>query len=359
MTLPSKLPAIAALFCLFPGLSAAQSGQITGNLDGESLSFTVSNGAGGMPGLLFEPYAGRDYAALGVMASALEETADGISGVMVFFDFETDEEMPAQDLTPEMAAFAEVMVVEKWENGAANPSRLWLAEMDRFDLFEIDEMSLEGDAGRLTGRITSRRFCLHDMTSGEPEAVRRDGAMICKPGVVNFALASEGATTPPPPQPLQLEVMGRVTGMVGNDSYEWITILPADGAPSVTLERSGGFDLLTLQAHFPASADFLRADVLSVTIAGDTVTGEIPREGTLPVELSFFTGEPGVYYSAQDGEGEMVAEYINFYVEDGKGEISMNLEGRICRVENSELVADDCKAFEARVATDLLVVEDS
>lgn len=357
MTFPFRLSAAIALLGLFPGLSAAQSGQITGNLDGMPLGFSVSDGVGGMPGLLFEPHTGQGYAELGVMAAALEQTADGIAGVMIFIDFETEEDLSTQALTPDMAQFAEVMVVETWDSAAEMPERVWLAEMDRFALFEIDEISLEGDSGQLAGRITSRRFCLHDMTGGEPVAIRRDGAMICKPGAVHFALASDAAATPPAPEPLQMEVMGRITGMVGYDSYEWITILPAGGAPTVTLDRSSGSDLLTLQAHYPASADFMRADVLSVTIAGDTATGEIPNEGSLPVELAFFTGEPGVYYSAQDGEGEMMADYINFYEEDGKGEIAMTLEGRICRVENAALVADDCKAFEARVATELVLVE--
>lgn len=355
MTFPFKLSVSVALLSLLPGLSMAQTGQMTGNLDGAPLDFAVSDGVGGMPGLLFEAHEGRGYSELGVMASALAETADGLTGIILFMDFETEPGMAVENLTADMADYAEVMVIEEWNSGAENPGKVWLAGRDRFSMFEIDQISLQDENAILAGRMASPRFCLHDMSSGEPEPVRRDGAMICKPGAVNFALATDDAMTPPPPQPMQMEVLGRATGMVGVDSYEWVTFQPQSGAPTVTLERLGGGDILRLQAHNPASANFLRADVLSVTLVGDTATGDIPSEGSLPVELAFFTGESGSFYSAQDGEGGMTAEIINFYAEDGQSEITMNLEGRVCRVERFELVAGDCKAFEAQIATQVIL----
>ncbi|MFU8883562.1 MAG: hypothetical protein ACNA7Q_14450 [Rhodobacterales bacterium] len=358
MTFQFKLPVIATLLSLLPGLSLAQTGQMTGNLDGAALDFAVSDGVGGLPGLFFEVHEGRGYAELGVMASALEETVDGITGVVLFMDFETEPGLAIENLTADMVDYAEVMVIEEWQTGAENPAMVWIAGNERFASFEIDEISLQDESGVLAGRIASRRFCLHDMSSGEAQPLRRDGAMICKPGAVHFALATDDAMTPPPPQPMQMEVLGRATGMLGVDSYEWVTFQPQTGAPTVTLERLGGSDILRLQAHNPASANFLGADVLSVTLVGDTATGDIPSEGTISAELAFFTGEAGIFYSAQDGEGEMTAQIINFYAEDGQSEITMNLEGRVCRVEGFELVAGDCKAFEARIATQVVLAHD-
>lgn len=347
-------PFLAILgFALSPSYGLAQSAQVTGNLDGETLDFSMSGTVGGMPPLFLETYTDGGTSELEIIAGAIVETEGGLDGVMLFLGLETDDASQSIEPTSDMAYFAEAMIVDEWAPGAPFPETVWMAELDRFAVFEIDTLSIEGDAGTLTGRITSDRFCLHSFSGDEPVAVRRDGAMICKPGAVNFAMSSDGATVPPPPSPMEVEVLGRATGMIGYDSYEWITFLPAGAEPTATIDQIGGLELLRIQAHNPASGDFLRDDVLTVTVAADPATGEIPSRGMVPVELSFFTGEQGSHYTSQVDSAGVTADILSFYVDGDMGEIDMVLDGRICLVEGLETVPDDCKAFEAQIATEI------
>ncbi len=355
--MPSVLHYLLAILVFFglPSTGAAQTGQITGNLEGAALNFEVSNGVGGMPGVFFDPYDDPDYSGVSVIFSALEDSGEAISGVMAFVDFETEGALDLGEMTSENVADAVVMIVDEWQSGAVNPNTIWMAEADRFESLEITRLELSGDTGAIAGRIASQRFCLHDMSGGDPVAIRRDGAMICKPGAVDFAVASDGATVAPPRQPIAYEVLGRITGTVGLESHEWITILPEGGEATATLQPSGtGLDILRLQGHSPTSADFLRADVLSITVVGDVATGSVPSEGTVPVELAFFPGEPGVLYTSQEGEGGVTASMRQLYLEGDRGEAAMYLDGRICRVEDFEPVPGDCRSFEAEVRTEVI-----
>ncbi|MCM2562215.1 hypothetical protein M8756_08610 [Lutimaribacter sp. EGI FJ00015] len=332
----------------------AQTGQVTGTLEGEPLDFTVSDGVGGMPGLFYETYGGSGYSGLGIIASALEQSDDSIDGVMLFMDFESEGSVSPADMTADMVADAVIMVVEAWDAGSQNPERVWLAELDGFQSLEIDRLDLGGDAGALSGRIASDSFCLQDMSSGDPEPIVQDNAEICRAGTVNFTMVSGDATTAPPEQPMQIEELGRVTGMIGRDTYEWITFL-ADGAQATaSIDRAGVFDMLNIQAHSSDSDDFLRADILTVTVAGDFATGEIINDGTVPVNVSFFPDGIGSHYTSEIDGGEVSASVSSFTHDSDQGEIEMSLEGRLCRVEDFAPVEGDCKTFELEVMTKLL-----
>lgn len=349
-------PALAiASLCLFPSFAHAQSSaQVTGNLDGEVLDFSMTNAVGGMPALYLETYTDGDTPEVEVIAGAIEETQEGLDGVMLFLGLAAGPDSVANLPSSDMAYFAEAMVVDEWTPGAPFPETVWLAELDGFEIFEIDTLSFADEAGALSGRITSDRFCLHSFTGDEPIAVRRDGEMICKPGAVTFAMSTDGAATPPPPPPMEVEVLGRATGMVGRDSYDWITFLAPGAEPTATIDQDGAIDLLRLQAHDPASDNFLRDNLLSVTIMGDLETGKIPDGGTVPVELSFFTDEPGVFYSSEDGDGGVTANVLSFHVDGDLGEVDMVLEGQICKIDGFELVSDDCTSIEAQIATEII-----
>lgn len=354
MNFKLKIPATVLALALFPGLAWAQSGQVTGTLDGELLEFTGSDGVGAMPALFFETHGDSGYSGLRIIASVLEQSGDSIDGVMLFMDLESESSLSPGDMTADMVADAVIMVVDEWDAGAQNPERVWLAERDAFQSLRIDQLDPEGDAGALSGSITSDSFCLQDMTGGDPVPILQDDAEICRTGTVDFTMASGVATEEPPTPPMQVEVLGRVTGTIGSDSYDGITFL-ADGAEATAnIERGGAFDMVRIQAHSPESSDFLRSDILTVNFATDPATGEIVTDSNDAVNVSFFPDGIGSHYASDVGDGAVRATVSDFTLDGENGEIALSVEGQFCRVEDFVEVEGDCKAFDLEIATEVL-----
>lgn len=349
-----KTPATILALALFPSLGWAQSGQVTGTLDGQPLDFTMSEGIGGMPGLFYETYRYSGLFGVGIIASALEQSGNSIDGVMIFMDLESENASSPRDVTSDMLVDAAIMVVDEWDAGSQNPGRVWLAELDAFQRLEIDQLDLEGDTGAFSGSIMSDSFCLQDMSRGDPEPILQGNAEICKPGTVRFTMTTEAATEMPPAPPMQVDVLGRVTGTIGSDSYDGITFL-ADGAEATAnIERGGAFDMVRIQAHSPESSDFLRSDILTVNFATDPATGEIVTDSNDAVNVSFFPDGIGSHYASDVGDGAVRATVSDFTLDGENGEIALSVEGQFCRVENLVAVEGDCKEFDLEIATEVL-----
>lgn len=354
-----KIPATVLALVLFPGLALAQSGQVTGTLDGQPLDFTASDGVGGMPTLFYETYGGSGYSGLGIIASALEQSGDSINGVMIFMDFESESSFSPSDVTLDMVVDTVIMVVDAWDAGSQNPERVWLAKLDGFQSLGIDQLDLEGDAGALSGRITSDSFCLHDMSRGDPPVpIVQDDAAICQTGTVDFTMASDTTKAAPPEQPMEVDVLGQMTGAVGDAAYDWITFVANGVQPTATFDGSGALDMISLQAHSPESADFLRDDILSIDIAAEVATGRIVEGESLSAGVHFFPAGREAYYTTDSGAAQVTATIIGFSHRNGQSEIAMTLEGQICRIEGLTEVPNDCKSFAAEGVTELVDAPD-
>jgi len=341
----------AAGLCLaLPFAAQAETGRVAGNLDGASVDFALGENASGLPPMMVEIYAGSGFTELSLQLFALQDTANGLGGVMVMLGFEDESGLEAGDFTAEMLVDGVVMVVEDWPEGSANPAQVWLAELDSADEFSVDALAMDQEPPRVAGRMASRRFCLHDFTSGDPEPLRRDGAMICKSGAIAFdAAISPGEAAP---APVEVEVLGRAEGMIGYDSYDWITIQPQGSGQATARISAGpaGGQSLQLQAHSPASSDFLRRDVLTIAVHDSDALAE---RTPLPGEVSFFIDYLQDFYTSSVGEGEATVTLRNLYLDGVESEVELIAEGRLCRIEGTTPVDGDCKSFEIRLQTEL------
>ncbi len=341
---------VAGICLALPFAALAETGRVAGNLDGASVDFALDENTAGLPPMMVDIYTHSDFTELSVQLFALQGTADGLSGVMVMLGFEDDSVQEAGDFTPDMLADGVVMVVEDWPDGSSNPAQVWLAELDSADAFSVETLAMDQDPPRVAGRIASRRFCLHDFTSGDPVPLRRDGAMICKSGAIAFdAAISPGEAAP---APVEVEVLGRATGMIGYDSYDWITIQPQDGGQATARISEGpaGGQRLQLQAHSPASNDFLRRDVLTIAVHDSAALQEHVQ---LSGDVSFFVDHLQDFYTSSVDEGAATITLRNLYLDGVESEVELIAEGRLCRIRGNTPVDGDCKTFEIQLQTEL------
>lgn len=331
----------------------ALTGQVTGHLDGEGLDVMLADGVNGLPAVQLDSFSEDGFSMANVGLFALEVQGDETRGALLFLTFEAE-----GDLTPDTLVDAVVMVAGSWTTGAESPEQVWMAEMDRADVFEIERLEVGQERLSLAGRVASDHFCLHDMPHGDPVAVLQDGDMICKPGALEFSVVTEEGAAPTAAAPVEMEVLGRIDGRVGDDHYDWLTIVSPDGgavSATATFSSGAGARHLRLRGHSPASANYLTDDVLAIDIA---VVDGITEGAILPADVTFFVDGMRSFYSAQDGDGEASAE-IQRYSQDGDGgELKMTVAGRLCRVEGQRLVEGDCRAFEASVESEVLRADD-
>ncbi|MGY6411300.1 MAG: hypothetical protein ACXIUV_09785 [Alkalilacustris sp.] len=339
---------------LLAGLSVpvlAEEGRIGGNLGGVPFDFEIRDHIDGLTGIDFRTLTTSGGAAsVSFTLEALQETGNRVEGVVIHVEFASVEDFVAGTVRD-----GEIMVIEEWPAGSPDPTRVWLAEADRFESVVFDAARIDGDTGAIARQITSQRFCLHEFDGFDPVPVRRDMAMICQSGAVSFAAASDGAAAPPARAPIEVEVLGRIEGMIGLDSHSWVTILSRNGDATATLgELPGGTEILRLQGHSPSSPDFRRQQVLGVTLVGDPATGLIARDAAVPAEVSFFPGIDSAYYTSGGEGGSAEARVLQLYLDDEGGAALLEIEGRLCRVDGLEEVAGRCRSFDLLVRTQIL-----
>lgn len=341
---------------LLPASTAAQDGQITGQIDGIAVDLTLGTPDDAEPGFFINLHAGGGMTELELDLLAISEGADGFEGIMIGLIFEGDGDLGLEDFTADMLIEAEVLLIEEWPSDQQDPRSVWLAELDRAETAEI-ALSLSEGSQTLTGQFASRRFCLHELDDFDYIPVRRDGGMICKSGALTFAAASDGvAVTAPTGGPVGVEVLGRIEGMVGTDSFDWLTLIRGDTDGSANwAQADDGTTRLTILGHSPASANFLYQDVLSINI---WTQAPIPQATPIPAEVMFIVegsgGMPRVFYTSDEGDGKATATIWHVALGGEPGEIRVELSGRLCRVEGFAPVEGDCRSFQAIATTELM-----
>lgn len=341
---------------LVPVCAAAQSGQITGQVDGVAVDLDLGTPEDDEPGFFINRYTRRGSTELSLELLAVSEGADGYEGVMIGLMLEGDGDLAPEDFTPDMLIEAEVFLIEEWPVDQIDPRSVWLADLDRVEAFEI-ALSLSEGSQTVTGQFASRRFCLHEMDDLNYRPVRRDGAMVCKSGALNFSAASDGADmSRPAGGPVEVEVLGRIEGMVGTDSFDWLTITRSGASGTASwAQADNGITRLSIQGHSPASANFLYEDVLSINI---WTQAPVPEGTPIPAEVLFTvdssSGMPRVYYSSNDGEGEATAIIWHLALGGEHDEIRVEVSGRLCRVEGFTPVEGVCRSFQATATTELM-----
>lgn len=318
----------------------AQSGHVFGDIGGERFDNRSAE--------IVQTRARRG--AVDVEAVVRRETPAGLEGAILYLRFDSTDELNARTLT-----VADIVVAEDWSPGADEPERFWYAELDDLDVVRIEGAMSSQDAGEFSGQFASERFCLHEWDGDDPVPVLRASEPICKPGTIGFALASDEATAQAS-RPMDAEILGRIEGRIGEETYTWVTVLPQTAEASATVGRlqPGNTDILRIQAYSPSSPDFRREQVLSITIVGESGVG-IRDDVPVPAEVTFFV-DRDVHYASQDGSAQAIVGALSF---DGDaGEATMSLEGRVCRVEGWTEIEDSCKAFELAVRTQVMRVRE-
>jgi len=341
---------------LMPVCAVAQSGQITGQIDGVAVDLALGTPEDQEPGFFINRYAGGGITDLELELLAVSDGADGFEGIMIGLIFEGDGDLALEDFTPDMLIEAEVILIEDWPVDQLDPNSVWLADLDRAAAAEI-ALSLSEGHQTVTGQFASSRFCLHELDDLDYTPVRRDGGMICKSGALNFAAASDGADMARPAAgPIEVEVLGRIEGMVGTDSFDWLTITRSGAHGTASrAQADDGTTRLSIQGHSPASANFLYEDVLSINIWTKT---PVPVGTPIPAEVMFVVegsgGMPRVFYTSDDAEGEVTATIWHLAPGDALDEIRVELSGRLCRVEGFTSIEGDCLSFQATATTELM-----
>lgn len=341
------------------GKAFAQTGTINGQIDGKSFSHALSGEALGYPAGSFDFAADGRRSALDVMMMALEESGDQIAGAMLFINLRHEGDILFHEMTPDMLGGAMLMVVDQWKKGEPDPSRVWVADDKDGDGFSIETLMLseEEGVGRIAGTVRGKQFCLNDASSGDPVPVERNGAPVCKAGEVSFRMSIGDVAdiqARPRGSKVEVEVLGRLRGTVGDQAHEWMTILPARGDSSARFERLDGQALyLDVTAHSPSSEDFLRQGVLSINVLGESVDG-LPLNTPVPAEVTYFIEGTSVFYSAQDGDGKAEAVVHRLDIDADAGHVELEVSGRFCRVENFKLIADDCLPFQVSGETEVI-----
>lgn len=342
-----------------PGVALAQTGSITGHLDGKPFSHALSGQVVGYPAGGFDFAADGRRSDLDVMMIALDESGDQVHGAMLFINLRHEGDVLFHEMTPAMFDGAMLMLVDQWTKGESDPSRVWVAEAGRADGFTIEALALseEEGVGQIAGAMRGGQFCLNDASSGDPVPVMRDGSPVCKAGEASFQMAIGDVAdiqAPAPASTVDVEVLGRLQGNVGDEAREWLTILGARGDSSARFERLDGQSMaIYITGHSPTSDDFLRQGVISINLLGESVDG-LPLNTPVPAEVTYFVDGTNLLYSAQDGNGKAEAEVHRLDIEADAAQIELAVSGRLCRVENFRLVADDCLPFKVRGNTEVI-----
>ncbi len=346
----------ATVASLAPVRSGAQSGLVTGMLDGETIGFQNMSGVNGVPGFIVEPYESGDVFGANVQVYMLDQIDVSIEGAIIWLNFETDGGEPPVEMTTPEVVDSMVMIVDEWIAGADYPARVWLAMTEQAENVGFNLQNQKPDHYALMGQLPAAEFCLHNLGADDLTPILSGGEMVCVPGALVFRVTGAGSASKldDSPRELEAEVLGRISGSIGGQDYEWLTIF-SRGAPTASLQRFGAGQMIRIQGHSPASDDFLRKDVLSLNMSDDFAQGYIPEGARVPVEVSFFPeGLSGVHYSGQDGTADVTAIIISHDLNaEQSGSIEMLISGTMCRVEGFEFT-DDCPKIEAHVKTELL-----
>ena len=360
MTSPHRLSvALAAAMAgtLAAGTALAEAGRVTGQIDGAAIAQAIAADPDARSGLFVERHVGGGVTELTLDLMAVSEGRDGFEGVMISLTLEADGDVAAADFTPDMLVDAVAMIVEDWPADAEDPSAVWLAELGRAETFGLDRLELGDTQTALAGQVASRRFCLHEIVDFEPVPLRRDGGMICRSGALQFAAGGAGGAQDAPPRgPMEVEVLGRIEGMVGTQAFDWLTVLPASGAGTASWGRADdGTRVLRIQGHSPASSDFLNADVLSIEIWSE---GDVPEASPIPADVTFVVegtgGMPRVFYTSTEGEGAATATIWHLSLGGEEDQIRVEVSGRLCRVEGLTPIPGDCRTIRATATTELI-----
>ncbi len=341
-------------------LAAAQTGTIRGELDGNSFEYAISGEAAQLPSADINLSEYRGNTELMVMMVGVAQGSDQTEGVIGFLGFEGKGKLEIGQVTPSMLNSGLMMIANEWPKDQPEPTTLWIADFDEAETLTVEEMTLSDNNSYIRGAMRSQKFCLHDSTAGDNVPVKRDGALVCKPGEVSFEItigdaqnssATKGAE-------VEVEVLGRLEGTIGNDAYQWMTILPkrAQQSSATFTLHNGKINALKLRGYSPTSEDFKRQDIISINIA-QTSLEAIPLNEPVGAEVSFFIDGIGSLYSAQDGSGNAKAVVTALSMNDGLGQATIEVSGHMCRIEDLKLVEGDCKPFEVKGTTEVVLEE--
>ena len=335
----------------------AQDGRILGQIDGEAANLAIGSPDTPDLGLMIElsEFSGGAELYIDLIAHAPGEGP--YDAIMIGLTFEADDASAPAQFTTDMLIEAEIILIEDWSDPTTDPSTVWLAELDRAEAIDIT-VDMIGDDGAVSGQFASRRFCLHEVKNDDFLPVLQNGGMICKGGALEFTAASAGLDAPAAQgaRAVQVEVLGRLEGMVGADVFEWLTITRAGASATASYgQTNDGTVHLSLQGHSPASTNFLYQDVLGVNI---WTQAPVPEGEGIPVEVLFVVeGEgpmPRAFYTSEVGEGTATATIWFLSMDDDEANIELEVEGRLCRVEGMQPVAGDCINFQVRGATEIV-----
>ena len=340
-----------------PTTTSAQDGRIFGQIDGEAIHMAIGSPDVHDDGFMIELVEFSGGSELYIDLTAHTPGEGPYDAIMIGLTFESGGTSTPAQFTTDMLVEAEVILIEDWPDATEDPSTVWLAELERAEAVDI-MLNLSAGERTVSGQFLSRRFCLHEVENDEFIPVLQGGGMICKGGAIEFTAASAGLDVPAAQgsRAVEVEVLGRLEGMVGTDAFEWLTITRAGASATASYgQTDDGTVHLSLQGHSPASANFLHQDVLSLNI---WTQDPVPEGKAIPVEVLFVVeGEgpmPRAFYTSEEGKGQAVATIWFLSLDEAEPNIQLEVEGRLCRVEGMRAIDDDCLTFQVRGATEMV-----
>lgn len=350
--------ALSLLLCTIPVAASAQEGRILGQIDGSAFDLTLGSPDAPDEGFVIEQREFSGGAEIYLDITAHSPGSGPYDGVSIGLIFEAEGSTEQERFTADMLVEAEVILIEDWSDATEDPTTIWLAELDRAETIEA-VLNLSAENAAVSGNFASRRFCLHELEGDELTPVLQGGGMICKGGAIEFTASTAGLDAPSPEaRAIEVEVLGRLEGMVGTDVFEWLTITRAGASATASYgQADDGTVHLSLQGHSPASANFLYQDVLGLNI---WTQNPVPKGEGIPVEVLFVVeGEgplPRAFYTSEEGDGQATATIWFLSMDENEASIELEVEGRLCRVEGMNPVEGDCTFFQVRGATEIIDV---
>ncbi|AWB32586.1 hypothetical protein DBV39_01360 [Orrella marina] len=338
----------------------AQTGEISGSLGGQSFQYNLSGEPMGFPGAMMDFASDGATAELDVIMFGLEPEGKEVKGAMVFVAVETEGDYQLEDLQADMPFSVMIMLADKWVADEADPRTAWIAESDEASSVSIDRLDLTEEGGSIAGRLVSDKFCLHDSANGKDEPVLKNGEPVCQSGEVAFQVdigdAQAMAAQPGPDRNVEVDVLGQLEGTVGDNHYQWMTILPkgSDQGSATFSEISGKPAGISLQGYSPEAGNFLSQDVMSISILSKHIDGFRLNE-PMDADVTFMVDGSKLIYSGQDGEGGAQAIVRDFKIDGDLATVTLEVSGRLCRVEQFKLIADDCLPFAVSGQSELML----
>lgn len=348
------------LLGLLPASALAQSGEISGSLGGQAFEYKLSGEPMGVPGAMMDFASDGAMAELDVTLFGLESEGNDVKGALVFMLIEAEGDYRLEDLQAGMPFSAMVMLVDHWIAGETDPRTVWVADSEEASAVSIERLDLSEEGGSIAGRLVSDRFCLHDSANGKDEPVREDGKPVCQSGEVafrvNFGDAQSMAAQPRPGRNVEVDVLGQLEGTVGDNRYQWMTILAkgSDQGSATFSEISGQPAGISLQGYSPDAENFLSQDVMSISFLSKHVDGFRLNE-PMEADVTFLVDGSKLIYSAQDGEGAAQVIVRDLKIDGDLGTVTFEVSGQLCRVEQFKLVANDCLPFAVRGQSELML----